>query len=41
MKTPPEVRKANAIKARKALDRFRPENISKQWQKLFEDILNN
>ena len=41
MKTPPEVRKANAVKARKALDRFRPENISKQWQKLFEDIFED
>tara|TARA_B110000908_G_C10252901_1_gene453345 strand:+ start:743 stop:1984 length:1242 start_codon:yes stop_codon:yes gene_type:complete len=38
LNTPPEIRKENAIKARKALDRFRPENISKQWQKLFEDI---
>ena len=35
MKTPPEVRKENAIKARKALDKFRPENILKQWEKLF------
>ena len=41
MATPPKVRKANAIKARKALDPFRPENISKQWQKLFEDIFED
>ena len=39
IKTPPEIRKENALKARKALDKFRPENISKQWEKLFYNIL--
>ena len=36
--TPPEIRKEKAIKARKALDQFRPENISKQWMKLFQEL---
>ena len=36
--TSPEIRKENAIKARKALDKFRPENISKQWILLFKEL---
>lgn len=36
--TPPHIRKENAIKARKALDKFRPENISKQWEILFRTL---
>ena len=36
--TPPEVRKEMAEKARKALDRFRPEVIKKDWKGLLEKI---
>ena len=36
--TPPEVRKEMAEKARKALDRFRPEVIKEDWKDLLEQI---
>ncbi len=38
--TPPSIRKLNAEKARKALDKFRPEQIVKEWISLFENIVN-
>ena len=38
--TPPDVRKANAIKARKCLDKLRPEVISKEWEELIINIKN-
>ncbi len=37
--TPPEIRRLNALKARKALDKFRPEKIALEWIDLFNDIL--
>lgn len=37
---PPDERKKNAEKARKALDKLRPENIKKQWIQLFNEILD-
>jgi len=37
--TSPETRKLNASNARRALDRFRPDVISKDWNNLFEKIL--
>ena len=36
--TPPEQRKINAIKAREALDRFRPEVIKEDWKNLFNEF---
>lgn len=39
MNTNPEVRKENAEKARKALDKLRPENIKKKWIQLFNTII--
>ena len=36
----PEVRKKNAIEARKALDKLRPENIREDWMNLLLNILN-
>ena len=36
----PEVRKKNAIEARKALDKLRPENIKEDWMDLLLNILN-
>jgi glycosyltransferase involved in cell wall biosynthesis len=38
MDTPSAVRKENAEKARKALDKLRPENIKKEWIVLFNEI---
>jgi len=38
--TPPEVRRSNAIKARKALDKLRPEIIKKQWEDLMDEVLH-
>ena len=38
LKIPPDTREKNAIKARKALDRFRPEIISQEWIGLFSEI---
>ena len=38
--TPPDVRKANAIKARKCLDKLRPEVISKEWEAFIINIKN-
>ena len=38
--TDPEKRKENCLKARKALDRFRPENIKKDWDKVFNESLS-
>jgi len=35
----PEIREKNAQMARKALDRFRPEEISKDWVELFNNII--
>ena len=40
LETPPSIRKLNAYRARQALDKFRPENIVKEWISLFEDILS-
>ena len=37
--TPPDVRKENAIKARSCLDKLRPEVISKEWEKLIQQML--
>jgi len=37
--TPPEIRRLNALEARKALDKFRPEKIVLEWIDLFNDIL--
>ena len=39
LKTDPEKRKENAEKARKALDRFRPEVIKKDWIEIFKKSL--
>ncbi len=39
MNTSPEVRQKNAEKARKALDKLRPENIKKKWIQLFNTII--
>ena len=39
LETPPSIRKLNAQKARQALDKFRPEQIVKEWIYLFDDIL--
>lgn len=39
LETPPSIRKLNAERARQALDKFRPEQIVKEWISLFEDIL--
>ena len=36
----PEIRKKNAIEARKALDKLRPENIKEDWMSLLIEILN-
>ena len=36
--TPVEKRKEMAEKARKALDKFRPKNIKKEWKKLFSKL---
>ena len=36
--TSPEQRKINAIKAREALDRFRPEVIKEDWKNLFNEF---
>ena len=36
----PEVRKKNAIEARKALDKLRPENIKEDWMNLLVEILD-
>tara|TARA_B110000211_G_scaffold219707_1_gene265708 strand:+ start:3431 stop:4702 length:1272 start_codon:yes stop_codon:yes gene_type:complete len=38
--TPPEVRRTNAIKARKALDKLRPEIIKKEWEDLMDEIIH-
>ena len=38
--TPPEIRRVNAIKARKCLDKLRPEVISKDWEHLIQTILS-
>ena len=38
--TPPEVRRSNAIKARKALDKLRPEIIKKKWEDLMDEVLH-
>ena len=37
--TPSEVRKMNALEARKCLDKLRPENISLHWEKLFYEVI--
>lgn len=39
MNTSAEVRKENSEKARKALDKLRPENIKKKWIQLFNTII--
>ena len=36
--TPPDVRKQNAIQARKCLDKLRPEVISKEWEDMIRTI---
>ena len=36
---PSDVRKKNAEIARKALDKLRPENIRKEWIRLFIEVL--
>ena len=36
----PEVRRKNAIEARKALDKLRPENIKEDWMNLLVEILD-
>tara|TARA_Y100000389_G_C17392520_1_gene480685 strand:+ start:62 stop:1288 length:1227 start_codon:yes stop_codon:yes gene_type:complete len=40
LNTSPEIRKLNCEKARDALDKFRPENIVKEWIQLFNEIVN-
>ena len=40
LNTRPEMRRLNAIEARKALDKFRPENVVKEWMNLFDEILH-
>jgi len=40
LNTRPEMRRLNAIEARKALDKFRPENVVKEWVNLFNEILH-
>ena len=37
--TPSEVRKMNALEARKCLDKLRPENITLHWEKLFYEVI--
>jgi glycosyltransferase involved in cell wall biosynthesis len=37
--TPSEVRKMNALEARKCLDKLRPENITPHWEKLFYEVI--
>ena len=40
LKVDPDVRKENAEKARKALDKLRPEIIKLEWLKLIDEIVN-
>ena len=40
LKVEPDVRKDNAEKARKALDKLRPEIIKLEWLKLINEIVN-
>ena len=40
LKVDPDVRKDNAEKARKALDKLRPEIIKLEWLKLIDEIVN-
>ena len=38
---PSNIRKVNAEKARKALDKLRPEKIKEDWIRLFAEIINH